>query len=199
VVYIVRTGQTIWEQQGRMESIAGVPLSQEGRRAVQAVARELADRDLSMIYTAPGEAEGQTAEVLAGELGLKVRKDGQLHELDFGLWQGLTAQELKRRQPKLFKQWTEDPSSIRPPGGEAPHEAQHRLLTTVRSILKRRKNGPAVLILRPLAAALLRCALDGGQVESLWSYVESQPPWCKYEVDPDFLKQVVKAACEKDS
>ena len=193
-VYIVRTGQTTWETQERVESTAGAPLTAQGKRTVQATAEQLTKERIGAIYAGTGEAELQTAKLLAKVLDLKVRKNQDLREIDYGLWQGLTVEEIKRRQPKVLKQWNVDPSSIRPPGGETIQEARERLIAAVREIIKRRKNGPALFVLRPIAAALVRCTFEVGRIESMWNYVAPDFNWCMYELDADLLERVVEPA-----
>ncbi|MBN1556405.1 MAG: histidine phosphatase family protein, partial [Phycisphaerae bacterium] len=112
-LYAVQTGETVWEIQKRTDSLAGVPLSDHGRASIERVGKELAPHDPTLIYASGGEAEQETAKLLAEQLGLKVRTDPRLDELDFGLWQGLTTSEIKHRQPKLHKQWLEAPSGVR--------------------------------------------------------------------------------------
>lgn len=193
-VYIVRTGQTTWETQERVESTAGAPLTPQGERTVQATAERLTKERIGAIYTGTAEPELQTAKLLAKVLDLKVRKNQDLREIDYGLWQGLTLEEIKRRQPKVLKQWNDDPSSVRPPGGETIQEARERLIAALREIIKRRKNDPSLFVLRPIAAALVRCTFEVGRIESMWNYVAPDFNWCMYELDADLLERVVEPA-----
>jgi len=182
-LYVVQTGRTTWEADERFDSAAGAPLSRDGQEYIQALARKMAGHVTSAIYAGNGEAERQTARLLGQALRLKVRTKQDLCEIDYGLWQGLTAKEVKRRQPKLYRQWTEAPGSVRPPGGETLDEAQQRLRRAVKEILKHHKDKAAAVVLRPVVLGLLRCMLRNDQIEALWSHVDPAFTWACYEMD----------------
>jgi broad specificity phosphatase PhoE len=181
-IYIMQTGKTTWEDESRVVSAAGSPLSEQGSRTVQAAAMQLPVKEIAAVYAGRGEAEYQTAMLVAKKLKLRVRTHKDLHELDYGLWQGLTFREIKRRQPRVYKQWTERPGSIRPPGGETLEEARQRLRKAVRDIVKRQKGSPVLLVLSPVATGLVRCMLQGEVIGSFWRHVDRGFEWCSYEI-----------------
>ena len=182
-LYVMQTGQTTWEAQSRVESAAGAPLTEQGTRAVEDAAHQLRNETIGAIYASKGEAERQAAALAATILRLKVRTEQQLREIDYGLWQGLTTEEIKRRQPKHYRQWRLAPASVCPPGGETVAAAQQRLRAAVKQILKRQKNAPSLLVLRPVVAGLLRCLLYGKQINALWSHVDPTLTWERHEAD----------------
>jgi len=182
-LYVIQTGQTAWEPQQRMESAAGLPLTQQGAAEVALAARQLSGRNILAVHAGDGEAERQSAGILAGVLGVKVRIHNDLREFDYGLWQGLTMNEIKRRSPKVYRQWREAPSGVCPPGGETLAEAQDRLRSALRGILKRRRNEVALVVLRPVAMGLVRCLLAGRPIDGLWQDVEAKLTWDCYEME----------------
>jgi len=183
-LYVVQTGETIWEVQQRMDSLAGVPLSKGGRESIERVAVELGPHKTTAVFASTGEAEKETADLLAKELGVKVRTDPRLDGVDLGLWQGLTISDIKHRQPKLYKQWTEAPSGIRPPGGESLLEAQQRLREAVREIVKKskKKSDAPIIVLRPIALGVLRCRLEKAELDDVWNFVGREFTWKNYDV-----------------
>lgn len=186
-MYVIQTGRTVWDEQTRVESAPGAPLTDTGRDDVRDALAGLVGHAITTIYTSPGQAEQQTAELIAPALGAKVRTHKDLRELDYGLWQGLTVEEIKRRQPKLYRQWTECPQSVRPPGGETLAEAQDRLCQAARDILKRHKNGGALLVLRPVALGLLKCLFGHDGLETLWQHVAPSGAWDVLDADVNAL------------
>jgi broad specificity phosphatase PhoE len=179
-LYAVQTGQTVWEAQARLEALAGVPLSDAGRQRAERIGKELVPHEPTVVYSGPGQAESESARLLGGELGVKVRRDDRLCELDFGLWQGLTIQEVKHRHPSLWKQWQESPASVRPPGGESLDEAAARAGKALRDILKKERNQGPVLVLRPVVLAVVRCLLDEAPLDELWDRVNPPTGWVSY-------------------
>ncbi len=182
-IYLMKTGRTRWQEQDRLESSAGSPLTPQGAQFVCDIAEQLSAMPIAAIYAATGEAERETAGLLAGKLGLKVRTNKDLHEIDYGLWQGLTSEEIKRRNPKVYRQWTSAPTTVCPPDGETLDEAQRRVRKALEGILKRQKGKAALLVLRPVALALLRCLLHGDKIETVWKDADPSFTWCSYDVD----------------
>jgi broad specificity phosphatase PhoE len=188
-LYAVQTGETIWDPQQRVDSLAGVPLSDDGRLCIERVGKELTPHQPTVIYASGAEAERETADLLARQLGVKIRTDSRLDGFDFGLWQGLTNSDIKHRQPKLYKQWLEAPSGIRPPGGESLAEAQQRICQAVRDILKKGKkkekdkSEAPILVLRPVVLGVLRCRLEQADLDDIWKFVGREFTWKPYDVN----------------
>ena len=166
-----------------MESSAGAPLTPQGIAQVQAQARQLAECQIDVVYASQGESERQSAHLAADILGRKVRTAPNLREIDYGLWQGLTLLELKRRQPRVYRQWTEQPMTICPPSGETMVEAEHRLRVTMKGIIKRHKAETLLVVLRPVAMGLLRCALEDRAPQTIWEQLDCEFICRRYETD----------------
>ena len=188
-LYVVQTGETIWEVQQRVDSLGGVPLNDTGKETIRRVGKELVPHQPTLIYASSGESEKETAALLAEELGLKIRTDPRLDGFDFGLWQGLTISDIRHRQPKLFKQWLESPSGIRPPSGESLQEAQQRVCEAVREIVKKGKKKPTapILVLRPMAMGVLRCKLEKADLDNIWKFLGREFTWTSYDVTENEL------------
>ena len=182
-LYVIKTGQTTFEQAERVESTAGAPLTPQGESEVRAAANELAKHPVDAIYASGGESEQQTARLVGKIVGAKIRTVADLSEIDYGLWQGLTIEEIKRRQPKVYRQWSEVPTTICPPGGETLTEVRDRITKAVEGIFHRRKKGTPLLVLRPVAMGVLRCLLEKKPPDKLWEQTELRCNWCSYEID----------------
>lgn len=184
---MIRTGQTVFEAASRLESVAGSPLTARGAADVQATARQMAGQNIEVVYAAGSEGEAQTAALVAEVLGIKVRIADELHEIDYGLWQGLTTTEIKRRQPKLYRQWNDAPTTVRPPGGETLVEARQRIRDAVRTLVKRHKNRAPLMVLPPVAVGLLLCVLAEADTDTIWRQMDPDFTWSSYEMGPEAL------------
>ena len=110
-ILLVRSGRTEYDCQGRIQGTLDVPLSEDGRAEVAAGAAEILDRhvELAALYAGPCRSAQETAEILAERLKLKVKTIDLLHNLNQGLWQGLLFDEVKAKQPKVYRQWQDKP------------------------------------------------------------------------------------------
>lgn len=182
-LFVIRTGQTTWEAEQRVASAAGAPLTETGAEQVRTVAEQLALRKIDAIYVSGAESERQTAAIVAEVLGVRIRTNKKLCELDFGLWQGLKLSEIKRRQPKVYRQWLEEPASVRPPHGETLADAQKRIGDAIETICRHYKDQVLLLVLRPVALALTCCMLDGERIDKIWEHTNGDFTFTMYDME----------------
>jgi broad specificity phosphatase PhoE len=165
---LVRPGSTDYDLQGRIQGTLDVPLSQQGREEVTQTVEELRGRSLSAIYCAPCQAAVETAEILGEALHVKVKQVENLRNLDHGLWQGMLVDEVKVKQPKVYRQWQEHPENVCPPDGEMLSDAAVRIDEAVSKLLKRHRSGCVGLVVSEPLATLLACRLRGSELGDLW-------------------------------
>ena len=69
------------------------------------------------VLTSPMTRCQETARIVAAALGVSVVVDRELREMDFGLWEELTFDEVQNRYPEDLRQWTQSASA--PPTGSS--------------------------------------------------------------------------------
>src|SRR5262245_29142030 len=111
-IILARAGSTDYDEQHRISGLLDLPLSPHGSAEADTIARDLRSLALETIYAAAGEASLATAKRIGEELDVKVKALSELRNQDFGCWQGLQFEELKRKHPRVFRQWEEDPQSV---------------------------------------------------------------------------------------
>ena len=161
-IALIRPGSTDFDDQNRIQGSLDLPLNKRGEEEVQTIAEDLGLVDLEVLYTAPGEPARSTAEAIGMQLGIPVKEKDGLRNIDHGLWQGLEIEEVKRKFPKVFKQWLETPESICPPEGEGVSEAVERAEKVLRKPLKK-KSRFAVVASEPMAT-VVSCVIKGSKV-----------------------------------
>ncbi|MDQ1426091.1 MAG: hypothetical protein QOD72_3589, partial [Acidimicrobiaceae bacterium] len=89
---LVRHGETEWSANGRHTSHTDLPLTDTGRAQAVAVGRRLAGRRFARVFTSPMRRARDTCE-LAGFGSVAVVVD-ELHEWDYGIYEGRTSAEV---------------------------------------------------------------------------------------------------------
>ncbi|MFE4963483.1 histidine phosphatase family protein [Streptomyces sp. NPDC056660] len=128
---LVRHGETEWSLSGQHTSWTDLPLTQHGEEQAKSLAPLLTGRTYALVLASPLSRATRTAE-LAGLTG--VIPDPDLHEWDYGGYEGVTTVEIHRSRPDWYL-WTDGV----PPGpaghpGESPEEIgarADRVLATV--------------------------------------------------------------------
>ena len=112
------------------------PLTDVGQEAAAALGAALS-LELSelgavetRIVSSPALRCRQTATAIATEIGTQttaIEVDARLIEIDYGAWDGLTAEECFARNPELRAAWEQDPAATRCPDGESGQDVADRI------------------------------------------------------------------------
>jgi broad specificity phosphatase PhoE len=154
-----------------------LPLSDNGSRELAEWANALAGRELRAVYCGDDPTSQATGKVLAQRAEVRLKVTSGLAEVDVGLWEGLTDEQVESRFPKLFKRWVEDPASVCPPNGEPVAQACTRVMDSVHRIARKHRGSSVAVILGPLAMAATRSQLERGQTGDLHEMKTDQPVW----------------------
>jgi probable phosphoglycerate mutase len=87
----------------------------------------------------------ETAEIVAAALGVAVRVDRELREMDFGLWEEMTFDEVLQRYPEDLHRWKQS-SEAAPTGSSETFAAVVERMGTVAKRLAARYAGASVLV-----------------------------------------------------
>ena len=176
-VVLVRPGATDFDDQGRMKGCLDMPLSECGREQVERIAAELADLELDQILSAPCESAVETANRLAQGRGIKVKQIDCFRNLDHGLWHGKLIEEVRRMQPKVYKQGQESPQNLCPPGGETIEQAKARVTKALRKITNRSNGDVIALVIPDPLASVVQSILEGEEMGDLWKSEMDSAKW----------------------
>lgn len=167
-VVLVRPGRTDFDDQDRIQGSLDVPLNSRGEDQVQEIVAGLSDIPLGIVLTAPCEPARATADAIGEHFDVRVKELDGLRNLDQGLWQGLPRDEVRRKHPRVFKQWQESPETICPPEGEAIPEVLERIHRALEKPLK--KKASVVIVASEPLATLVGCVLKGTRPEFVGSF-----------------------------
>ncbi len=102
---VIRHGETEWSRLGRHTGRTDVPLDEQGRAEARDAARTLDGWNLAKAYTSPMQRARETAELVDPICGVVV--DTDLHEWDYGVYEGETTPQTRQRVPG-FSVWTHE-------------------------------------------------------------------------------------------
>ena len=170
-VYIVRHGETEWNAQGRIQGHTDVPLSEQGRRQAQLVARRLRGVTFDAAFASDLSRTRETAETILEGTGVALNTTPQLREYHKGVFEGLTVHEYARQYPGQYQASLVNDLDFAPTGGESIRETQTRMGTFVDEMMKRHLTDTVLVVghggsLRSLIVKLLALPLEAN-----WKFV----------------------------
>ena len=167
-VVVVRPGATLFDEQERIKGSLDMPLSESGIQQVHRIAMEIAKLPITTVYCGPCESAQSTAKEIAENTRAKWKVCDCFRNLDHGLWQGKLIDELKRQQPRMFKQLQDNPRSFCPPGGETVAEAEARVEKLVAKLCKKHSNETIAVVIPEPLASLIAAKLKETDLGDLW-------------------------------
>ena len=181
-IILIPWAQTDWSVSGRLFAQTPLSLNEAGSAQAKTWGEQLQEKRLTMLFASDEQTSRETAEAIAKPARIRVKVLDGLEEVDFGLWEGLSEQQLKSRFPKTYKRWCEDPAAVCPPDGEELPEAAERIAAAVRKAARKAGESTAGIVLGPVACALARCALEGAELSILRTKLTNEPIWYEDEV-----------------
>ena len=162
-VAVIRPGCTDYDAQHRIAGRLDLPLNAAGEAQNAELVDALRGLHLSYLVHGAGGSVAETAAALGERLDLPVKVRDDLCNLDQGLWEGLTVEDVARRYPKLARRWHDDAESVCPPEGEAVGEAVDRVRRALARPLRKGKTF-GIVAADPLATVIEAVVL-GEEVE----------------------------------
>jgi broad specificity phosphatase PhoE len=99
--FVLRHGQTDWNVALRLQGSTDIPLNETGRAQARKAADIFAEQTITRIIASPLSRALETAQIVGAKLGLEPTTDMRLIERHFGLFEGLTVDEVKAHRREM--------------------------------------------------------------------------------------------------
>lgn len=143
---LIRHGETLWNRELRMQGHQDSPLSDTGLHQARCLGQRLADLSFSMLYSSDLGRAYETARSVAGVTGHEIAVDTRLRERHFGVFEGLTGDEIESRFPDEYKCFKSRNPAFVVPGGESAQQFRERCLLVLEDIAERHPGETVVVV-----------------------------------------------------
>ncbi len=92
LLYVVRHGETLWNQESRVQGITDIPLSEKGIEEAKALKKEVDTLKIDVVVSSPLSRARDTAKYLVGNR-LPINIDDRIQERDWGRNEGMLISE----------------------------------------------------------------------------------------------------------
>jgi broad specificity phosphatase PhoE len=179
VFYLLRHGETDANVARRFAGWSDDHLNDRGRQQCVDLADRLAGEGIEAVYTSPVRRAVETAEILAGQLGARVRTVHDLREIDVGPWKGLTEDEVVAAWPTEYAAWRDAPHRLQLSGREALSDVQGRALEALDQMAHARLSASEAPVLVVSHLAALRVLWLAATGRALAEYQDVAAPHCE--------------------
>src|SRR5256885_1065748 len=159
-LYLIRHGTTTMNVENRYRGRRDIPLDAQGYQDAVDAARQLSGLRLSAVYTGPLRRTIATAQIIADESRVPdIRVLHGLNNVDYGAWEGMTAEEAAMYDPPQFDAYKSSPDTAICPAGERLRDAQSRIMEAVNLIGRRHPNEAVAAVTHAVMIRLVCAAL----------------------------------------
>ena len=170
-VYIVRHGETEWNAEGRIQGHTDVSLSEQGRRQAESLARRLAQVPFDVAYCSDLARAHETAQIILGDRGIRLRPTDRLREYQKGVFEGLTVHESSKRYPDMYQASLINDLDFAPTGGETIRETSARTAGFVAELRENHLEDAVLVVGHGGSLRSVIVALMGLPLEANWKFV----------------------------
>ncbi|MGI5467089.1 histidine phosphatase family protein [Streptomyces sp. CA-132043] len=154
---LVRHGETVWHAENRYAGRTDVALTERGHSQAAELAAWAAGARIDAVVSSPLSRARLTADPAARALGLPLRTDERLVEVDFGRGDGLTRTEMREVFPERLEAFLADPVAHHLPGGEDPAAAAARAAACLTGLAEELPDGRVLVVAHSTLVRLLLC------------------------------------------
>ncbi len=134
-IWLVRHGETDWNASRRLQGSTDIELNSVGHAQADAVARRLGVIGFDAIYASPLARTIQTATPLVAQRGVSLQLIPDLAERHFGVFQGLTPEEVLQQYPEDHLRWQARDPDFCPQGGESLRDFSQRVRAALQTLV----------------------------------------------------------------
>lgn len=164
-LHLLRHGQTALSREnvfcGRGMNPALTP---DGIAMAEAFAAAYRGTSWRAIYASPLQRAVATAAPLARTVNMEVVQRPGLAELDYGVWDGRSADDVDAAHHDDYVRWSSDPAWNAPTGGETAIALAQRMAHVVEEIRDANADGNVLVVSHKASIRVLLCALLGVDV-----------------------------------
>jgi len=154
-ILLIRHGDTPASQDNRFAGAQDVPLSEVGRVHASELATRLARYPIDAVYSSSKQRAYDTAQFIAAVHNLDVTKVPDLREMEHGVWDGHTHEEIEQLYPEMLAAYNRDPYTFAPDGGESAEMVLKRAVPALLGLVRAHPNQKLVVVAHKTTNRLL--------------------------------------------
>lgn len=168
--YLVRHGETDWNNEYRAQGHMDIPLNAKGLAQAALAGGRLAPITFDAAYCSDLSRVVTTAEQIMQGRDIPLTKMEALREKSFGDLEGITFDELRRLHPVVYKKLFEEDIHFAPDGGESDLQVHNRVKAVADDLLARHANSEGNILVVAHGGSLraLIVSLMGMRTEYMW-------------------------------
>jgi broad specificity phosphatase PhoE len=143
-VVLIRHAET--DLAGKFCGCSDPGLNAAGQDHLRSIVDELASRGITRIYSSDLSRASRTAIAIRERISAPLELRSGLREIHFGLWEGLTWEEVQQRYPTEAQLWVREFPARSAPEGEAYLDFVARVEAEFKRVIAQQSNAPLAVV-----------------------------------------------------
>ena len=169
ILYLVRHGQTEWNQDHRLQGHMDSPLTALGIQQAEWLAESLREVPIDVIVSSPSRRAVHTAEILRDVRDLPIHEYSDLKEICLGVWEGQTQKAAEASDPVQFYNFWNDPEHFKVEGSETFEEVAARAVSALKGILASYQGKSILIVSHTVVVKTIMAFFEGRILKELWN------------------------------
>jgi len=135
-LYLVRHGELVTSKEWRYVGQMDVELNETGKKQIQNLSSRLSSEQIEMIFSSDLTRTIESAEIIGNKLEIINEPISELREINLGVWEGLTLEEIEESFPEDLVKRSEDIKDFRIINGESFSDVKKRVIPKLKDIIE---------------------------------------------------------------
>jgi len=142
---LIRHGETAWTKAKRYQGQANTNLTKLGKKQVKRLVKPVSDYQPEIVFSSSLDRCKESASIICQNIDVPIKIDRRLNELNFGEWEGKTADELIESKNVKYLQWIKG-NMVTPKGGESIPAFKKRIRSFINDCRKKYDDRKIVIV-----------------------------------------------------
>jgi alpha-ribazole phosphatase len=164
---LIRHGETDFNRKQKFMGRSDVPLNETGKKQASNIKLLIQKENISKIYSSDLLRCRETAEIIEPDKIISYHKE--LREMNFGIFEGLTYDDIKKDHQIEIHKWKNDSINYRIPGGESLSDMSDRVLNFFQKLVNEYKE-KTIIISHSGSIRIILAHYIVGNLEDSWKF-----------------------------
>lgn len=166
-IFLIRHGQTDGNARRQYCGLLDMELNAQGCGQVEKLALRLEKEAIHKIYASDRKRAVQSARIIFQ--GRRINRIPELKEINFGIFEGKSHQEILESEPGIYEQWLSDPYNTVVPEGEGLMDFQARVMRALDKIILANLNKTTAVVCHGGTISIILSRINGSK--NFWELI----------------------------
>jgi broad specificity phosphatase PhoE len=188
-IILVRHVLTEYNDSKRYCSFTDIGLNEAGVSQAKRLAKRLANENITGVYTSGAKRAQQFAHIALP--GLEQIAVPGLGEINFGIFEGLTHDQIVSQYEEIYSAWLKNPIEVTIPKGENVQDLANRTWFSLEQIAAENSGKTVAVFTHSGPLRIVFCEINNIEVKDIWTVIPGSGSLSIIEMDQGHIKGIL--------